>query len=72
MAPIAYIVEFSSFNLAVTVLPAGARNITAAQHKGALCGRRRLGGHLKTGHAWTSQNRPWRVAEDRFCFTLPQ
>jgi hypothetical protein len=31
-----------------------------------------LGGHLKTGHAWTSQNRPWRVAEDRFCFTLPQ
>jgi hypothetical protein len=35
MAPIAYIVEFSSFNLAVTVLPAGARNITAAQHKGA-------------------------------------
>ena len=21
-----------------------------------------LGGHLKTGHAWTSENRPWRVA----------
>jgi hypothetical protein len=21
-----------------------------------------LGGHLKSGHAWTSQNRPWRVA----------
>jgi PAS domain S-box-containing protein len=21
-----------------------------------------LGGHFKTGHAWTSQNRPWRVA----------
>jgi len=21
-----------------------------------------LGGHFKTGHAWTSQNRPWRMA----------
>ena len=20
-----------------------------------------LGGHFKTGHAWTSQNRPWRL-----------
>jgi hypothetical protein len=38
----------------------------------AQCPCKILGGHLKTGHAWTSQNRPWRVAEDRFCFTLPQ
>ena len=31
-----------------------------------------LGGHRKTGHAWTSENRPCGVAQDKCCFTLPK
>lgn len=27
------------------------------------CPRSRLGGHLKTGHAWTSENRPYDALE---------
>jgi len=36
-------------------------NIVEKQVKILMAGEA-LGGHFKTGHAWTSQNRPWRVA----------
>jgi hypothetical protein len=30
-----------------------------------------LGGHLKTGHMWSLQNRPCELIPDSGCFTLP-
>jgi hypothetical protein len=31
-----------------------------------------LGGHLKTGHTWSLQNRPTKLSQDKSSYTLPR
>ena len=65
--------EYAAQNIRVNALVAGGFRTpmleSALEHaSGGNAEVRNLGGHLKTGHAWSLQNRPYEMARDVILF----